>query len=359
MFKPAKTIAVSTLATVLAFTMPIKAHARSASGPIPSVTSISVVIQPIERNLHSLGTLRANQSIDLASQTGGRVTALKFDDGIAVEQGDVLLTLDHKEQAARVQEAEINLKDEDRQLDYMIRLFEKRAVSQDELAAQEARVERARANLESQTANLENYTLTAPFDGVLGFSELSTGAMISAGQNITTLDDLSSMKLYFDLPENTFSEIATGTLINATTDAWPGIQFSGEIDSINPRIDPLNLTFSARATLQNEDVRLRPGMLMRLNVARPTQDSLVIPARSVLFDGNDQYVYLLDEEGIPQQRFIETGIILESKITVTSGLQEGDSIVDQGVVKVTAGRPVRVLSTEVAETGEPAEDVRS
>ncbi|MET4694968.1 efflux RND transporter periplasmic adaptor subunit [Endozoicomonas lisbonensis] len=358
MYKSVK-IAVSMLATVFACSLPVTAHAKRASGPVPSVTATPVVIQPVERNLSSLGTLRANQSIDIATQIGGRVTALNFDDGIAVEQGDILLTLDNKEQAARVQEAEINLKDEDRQLDSMIQLFEKRAVSRDELAAQEARVERARANLESQTANLEYYTLTAPFNGVLGFNELSTGAMISAGQNITTLDDLSSMKLYFDLPENTFSEISTGTIIHATTDAWPGLLFSGEIDSINPRIDPLNLTFSARATLTNADKHLRPGMLMRLNVARPTLESLVIPARSVLFDGNDQYVYLLDAEGIPQQRFIETGVILESKITVISGLEEGDSIVDQGVVKVTAGRPVKVLNTEVAENSEPAGDARS
>ena len=358
MYKPVK-ITVSMLATVFACSLPFNAHAQRASGPVPSVTATPVVIQSVQRNLSSLGTLRANQSIDIATQIGGRVTALNFDDGIAVEQGDILLTLDNKEQAARVQEAEINLKDEDRQLDSMIRLFERRAVSQDELAAQEARVERARANLESQTANLEYYTLTAPFNGVLGFNELSTGAMVSAGQNITTLDDLSSMKLYFDLPENTFSEISTSTTIHATTDAWPGLLFSGEIDSINPRIDPLNLTFSARATLTNTDNRLRPGMLMRLNVARPTLESLVIPARSVLFDGNDQYVYLLDAEGIPQQRFIETGVILESKITVTSGLQEGDSIVDQGVVKVTAGRPVKVLNTEVAENSEPAGDARS
>ena len=359
MLKASKNIAVSILATVLVCSIPDDAYAQRTSAPSPSVTAIQVITEYIERNLSSLGTLKANQSIDIASQIGGRVTSLNFDDGSTVEQGDVLLKLDSKEQAARVVEAEISLKDEDRQLDSMIRLFERRAVSQDELAAQEARVERARANLESQIANLEYYTLTAPFSGALGFNELSTGAMISAGQNITTLDDLSSMKLYFDLPENTFSEITPGTIIHATTDAWPGTIFSGEVDSINPRIDPLNLTFSARATLDNTDNRLRPGMLMRLNVARPTLEALVIPARSVLFDGNDQYVFVLNEDGLPEQRYIETGVILENKITVTSGLYEGDNIVDQGVVKVTAGRPVKILQTEVAESSERAGEARS
>lgn len=359
MFKTSNNLTISVLATLVVCSLPVNAHAQRSSAPVPSVTSTPVVIEYIERNLSSLGTLKANQSIDLAPQIGGRVLSVNLDDGSEVEQGQVLLTLDNKEQAARVQEAEISLQEEDRQLDSMIKLYERRAVSQDELAAQEARVERARANLESQTANLDNYTLTAPFSGVLGFNELSTGAMISAGQNITTLDDLSSMKLYFDLPENTFSEISSGTMIQATTDAWPDVVFSGEIDSINPRIDPLNLTFSVRATLDNYDNRLRPGMMMRLDVARPVMHTLVIPARSVLFDGNDQYVYLLDEEGIPQQRFIETGVILERQVTVASGLQEGDLIVDQGVIKVTAGRPVNLLQTEVAESSELAGDARS
>ncbi|OED49670.1 hypothetical protein ACH42_01720 [Endozoicomonas sp. (ex Bugula neritina AB1)] len=358
-----RSITTTLLTTLFICSLSITAHARRSGGPTPSITATPVVIEHIERNLSSLGSLKANQSINIAPQIGGRIVSLMIDDGHFVTQGETLLTLDSREQAAKVNEAKITVKDAERQLSYMVKLFEKRAVSQDELAAQEAQVERAKANLSSHMANLDYYTVTAPFDGVLGFNDLSTGAMITAGSNITTLDDLSTMKLYFELPENTFSEITTGTIIQATTDAYPDHPFTGTIDAINPRIDPVNLTFSARASLDNTNNQLRPGMLMRLNVVRPTIATLVVPARSVLFDGNDQYVYILDEEGLPQQRYIETGIILENKITITHGLAEGDYIVDKGVVKVTAGRPVKILSTEIAEnhldTVEPAGDARS
>ena len=299
MLKAFKHTAVILLTSVVVFSYTSPAHARRASGPLPSVTATSVGFQSINRQLSSLGTLKANQSIEIAAQIGGRVTGIYFDDGSEVEQGQTLLTLDNREQAARVYDAEINLKDADRQLDFMITLHKKRAISQDELAAQEASVERARANLNAQTANLSYYTIDAPFSGVLGFTDVSTGALISSGQTITTLDDLSSMRLYFDLPENAYSQIQPGGVIQATTDAWPGEQFTGTIDSINPRIDPLNLTFSARATLDNDDNRLRPGMLMRMNVLLPATRALVVPARSVLFNGNDQYVFVLNEEGIP------------------------------------------------------------
>ena len=353
-----RTITASILATLLIGAAPINTYAHP-SAQAPSVTATPVIYKQIERNLGSLGTLTSNQAINIAAQIGGRVTELSVEDGSQVQKGDVLIQLDAREQEAMVKDAEISLQDAKRQYDYMVRLFEKRAVSQDELEAQQARVERAQATLASQQANLDYYTITAPFSGILGFNDLSTGAMISAGADITTLDDLSSMKLYFDLPENTFSEIRSGTEIQATTDAWPGVVFKGVIDTINPRIDPLNLTFTARATLDNAEDQLRPGMLMRLDVMRPVELALTVPARSVLFDGNEQYVYVLDEESIPQQQFIETGVILEEKITVISGLQEGDSIIDQGVVKVNAGRPVTILQQEVAETQEISEDSRS
>ncbi|MGI9274144.1 MAG: efflux RND transporter periplasmic adaptor subunit [Endozoicomonas sp.] len=332
-----------------------QAQGSSHGQAAPNVTSTSVSMTQIERKLSSIGSLRANQSVDIAPQISGRIINLPIDDGTSVEEGSALVSLDSREQAARVEEARVALQDVRRQLEYVEKLYQRRAVSKDELEAKQARVEMAKATLDSLSAVLDYYTVTAPFSGVLGFNDVSQGALINAGTVITTLDDLSIMKLYFELPENTLSEIPAGTLVQVSTDAWPDQSFSGSIDTINPRIDPLNLTFTARALLDNPDGKLRPGMLMRLNVLRPAKQVLVVPARSVMFNGNDQYVYVIDPDGLPQQRFIRTGVTLETLITVTKGLEEGEEIVDQGVVKVVAGRPVKILQTEVVEA-ESAEE---
>ena len=327
-----------------------QAQASSHEQAAPNVTSTPVSMTQIERKLSSIGSLRANQSVDIAPQISGRIIDLPIDDGIFVEEGITLMSLDSREQSARVEEARVALQDARRQLEYVEELYRARAVSKDQLEARQASVDMASATLNSLSAVLDHYTVKAPFSGVLGFNDVSQGALVNKGTVITTLDDLSVMKLYFELPENTLSDIPAGTLVQAITDAWPDQSFTGTIDTINPRIDPLNLTFTARALLDNPEGRLRPGMLMRVNVIRPARQVLAVPARSVMFDGNDQYVYVIDQDGLPQQRFIKTGVTLETLITVTEGLEEGEEIIDQGVVKVVAGRPVKILQTEIVET---------
>ena len=162
---------------------------------------------------------------------------------------------------------------------------------------------------------------------------------------LTTLDDLDTMKLTFKLPESSLSQVARGATISATSDAWPGTTFTGTIDSINPRIDPLSLTFEVRAMLANPDNRLLPGMLMRTEIELPPQQQLVVPARSIMFDSNRRYVYVIDQQNTVARRVITTGQTNGQYIVVLSGLSAGERVVNEGVVKVSDGRPVHILNS--------------
>ncbi|MFK0573185.1 efflux RND transporter periplasmic adaptor subunit, partial [Endozoicomonas sp.] len=160
------------------------------------------------------------------------------------------------------------------------------------------------------------------------------------------LDDLSAMKLTFDLPESSLRYVHQGARVTASTDAWPGKTFTGTIDSISPRIDPTSLTFQVRAILQNPAMNLRPGMLMRTTVERPGEQQLVIPSRSILFDGNRRFVYVIDEESKVERRQITTGQTMDRFIVVLSGLSAGEMVVNEGVVKVSDGRSVDVMAED-------------
>ena len=169
----------------------------AAGKPAPRVTSATVQEQSIERPLVTIGSLTANQSVDITPQIDGRIVSLTLTEGGNVKQGSTLIKMDDREQSAKVAEARIVLKDKKRQLDYMQTLFKRKAVSQDELEAMQAEVDRLAAQLSAEEAILDHYSIEAPFNGTLGFHEVSLGTLINAATVITTLDDLSSMKLTF------------------------------------------------------------------------------------------------------------------------------------------------------------------
>ena len=312
----------------------------------PTVTAFPVMETTLQQKLIALGNLKANQSVDITPQINGRIVALHLKDGAKVKSGKLLVELDDREQAAITAQARIAFEDAQRQLEYMETLITRKAISIDELKAQRAMVERLEAALQAELAILDHYTLEAPFTGTLSFHEQSIGALINAGTVLTTLDDLSTMKLTFDLPESSLSHVRKGARITATTDAWPGKAFTGTIDSINPRIDPVNLTFQVRALLDNPNLQLLPGMLMRTSIERPGKQQLVVPSRSILFDGNRRYVFVIDEHNQVERRTITTGQSIDQYIVVLSGLAEGEMVVNEGAVKVTDGRRVKVLEEE-------------
>ena len=312
----------------------------------PTVTAFPVMETTLQQKLIALGNLKANQSVDITPQINGRIVALHLKDGAKVKSGKLLVELDDREQAAITAQARIAFEDAQRQLGYMETLITRKAISIDELKAQRAMVERLEAALQAELAILDHYTLEAPFTGTLSFHEQSIGALINAGTVLTTLDDLSTMKLTFDLPESSLSHVRKGARITATTDAWPGKAFTGTIDSINPRIDPVNLTFQVRALLDNPNLQLLPGMLMRTSIERPGEQQLVVPSRSILFDGNRRYVFVIDEHNQVERRTITTGQSIDQYIVVLSGLAEGEMVVNEGAVKVTDGRRVKVLEEE-------------
>lgn len=318
----------------------------------PAVTEFPVVESALTQKLVALGNLSANQSINITPQIEGRIVDLHLPQGARVPAGKLLVRLDDREQAAITAQARIDLGEAKRQLAYMEKLISKKAISVEEIQAQRARVDRLGAALQAEQAQLDQYILQAPFAGTLSFHDQSVGALINAGTVLTTLDDLDTMKLTFKLPESSLSHVARGATITATSDAWPGTTFTGTIDSINPRIDPLSLTFQVRAMLANPDGRLLPGMLMRTEIELPPQKQLVVPARSIMFDSNQRYVYVIDQQNKVARRLVTTGQTNGEYIVVLSGLSAGERVVNEGVVKVSEGRQVQIVSPSPAT--EPA-----
>ena len=292
--------------------------------------------------IEALGTARANEAVEITALESEIVDQVTFDDGDLVEKGQLLVSLNNREERARVNELEVNLQEAKRQLRRYRDLARENATSAQLLDAQDARVNALAAQLEVANAQLAELEIRAPFSGKLGIRRISKGALVRPGDVITTLDDLHKVKVDFSIAEAHLPDVARGQLVEARTVAYPGQAFRGEIMSIDSRIDPVTRSVQVRALLDNPDYKLRPGMLLQINLQKQLLNTLVLPEGALIPVQDKQFVYLV-EDGKARQVEVKVGRRKPGLAQILSGIEEGDTVVVEGSLKLSNGVPVKVL----------------
>jgi membrane fusion protein (multidrug efflux system) len=191
-------------------------------------------------------------------------------------------------------------------------------------------------------ARLADLTITAAFAGRVGLRRVSEGSLVSPGTLITTLDDLSIIKLDFSLPEALLAHISPGLEISATSIAYPGHQFHGKVSSIDTRVDPVTRSVMVRALVPNGDSMLRPGMLLSVVLTQQPTQALVIPEQAVVSEQSRQFVYVINN-ALAEKREINTGRRLPGVVEVLKGLTENEIIVVEGIQRLHDGVSVNVV----------------
>ncbi|WP_177203509.1 efflux RND transporter periplasmic adaptor subunit [Marinospirillum celere] len=319
---------------------------QTAWGRGVAVTLAEVEAMTISERLYATGSLQARYSSEIRTQVSGRITQLNLEDGQFVEAGDLLVQLDDREPQARLMQAEVNLREAQRQLDRYQRLVATQSISQDQLDAQQASVDTARAQLQALHAEIEHYAIKAPYSGFLGEHDLTPGMLLDAGQTLTTLDDLSQMRVDFSLSERHLSRVAPGQQLLAKVAAWPDQEFRGELTFLGTRIDSSTRNLQIRGRINNPDQKLRPGMLATLTLETAPRMTLMVPARSLSYEGSNKFVFMVNADKQVVRRPVEVGLTRATQIEILSGLKAGDQIIDQGVVKVREGTAVRIVDQQ-------------
>lgn len=322
------------------------------SGPAPQRTSSTppVVVAPVVRapfaeRLEALGTVIANESVDITPNRADHVTAIHFEDGQRVEQGQVLFEMNTAEERAELAATVANLEDAERNLRRAAELHAEELVSDSELDAAKTAVAGAEARVEALRAAIADREVRAPFAGILGLRHVSVGAYVQPTTLVTTLDDLSVVKLDFTIPETWLAAVRAGMAIAARSDAWPSEEFRGRVETIDTRLDPGTRSVVVRAALPNPDAKLRPGMLLKVAVDRGEQPVLQIPEEAVVPVGSEQFVWCVGEDEFARRVRVETGRRRPGRVEVTSGLEEGRRVVVEGIVRVRDGEAVTVVAT--------------
>jgi membrane fusion protein (multidrug efflux system) len=274
------------------------------------------------------------------------VRRVNFEDGDYVEAGSVLIELTNQEEEALLAEARANLEDAENQLRRLEDVSARGLASASDLDMARARAAASEARLNTVVARLRDRLIQAPFAGVLGFRTVSPGTLLTPNTPITTLDDISIIKLDFTVPETFIGVVLPGAKIHASSAGFTDRLFEGEVRTVSSRVDPITRAVTVRAHIENDDRGLRPGMLLTVNVVMAEREVLVV-AEGAVFELRDQaYVYTVDDELMAHQRPIEIGERRFGVVEVLSGLDEGELVVTEGTIKLRDRTPVRLIETE-------------
>ncbi|PRY72048.1 efflux RND transporter periplasmic adaptor subunit [Halomonas ventosae] len=325
--------------------------AQQPTAVIAARASMAAWSDPLE----ALGTLHADESVTLSATVTDTIRELNFRDGDIVEAGQLLVRLADDEAQADLRAAQA-LRDERRNaVNRLAQLQNRNLAPRADVEDARARLRQAEAQIQALEARLADYRILAPFDGVVGFRNVSVGALVSPGTELVTLDKLDVMKLDFTLPELALGQVAPGLPLTAVSGAFPGATFPGEIATIGARVDPVSRSVTVRAALENPDHRLRPGMLMRVVVERAPRETLVMPESALIPQGERQFVLVLDEadQYRVERRQVVIGARREGEVEVLEGLEAGELVVAHGTERVRDGQPTRLLGVLDDDTSIP------
>lgn len=348
--KPIIVIAASIAVVVVAhhFLKRSQPQQRRTGGGETAVVTEVVGLRRFAHRTEAIGTVSANESVTITPAASERIAAVHVEDGALVKPGDVLVELEHAEESAALEEARIDLAQQTRQFDRVEALRERDLVSQEDLDLARGNLDAANARVLAAQARLGDRIITAPFAGVLGIRRVSPGALVGPGDVITTLDDLSVVKVDFTIPEALLADVGIGQHVEARCAPWPDDVFEGRVTAIDSRVDPTTRAASVQARIPNPERRLRAGMLLTVIMTCHPREALGVPERTLVSYADKQYVFLVRGDQTVEQREVRLGERDVGWVEVEEGINMGDTIVVDGLLSLRDGASVRVESSDAA-----------
>ncbi len=308
-------------------------------GGATKVVTQTIKLQTMVDEIQALGTAHANESIEIRPRISSLVERMTFEEGQLVHKGDLLVELENSEIVAGLALAEASLSESRSLYNRSQSLADTQAISVSNLEQLLAQVRVDEAQVEAAKARLSNTAIRAPFSGRIGLRRISPGSFVSNSTIITTLDDVSTIKLDFSVPETFLTVLSEGMSIAAHSFVYPDRVFTGSVASIDTRLDPVTRAVQVRAIIQNEDDALKPGMFLSVDLQRKRGEQLLAPEQSIVPEGSNQYVYVV-ANGVAEKRAVKLGRRIPGFVVIDSGLTTGEAIVTEGTSKIRDGSQV-------------------
>jgi len=311
----------------------------------PGVVVVEASVKSFPLAVEALGNAYANEAVEIRPEITATLTAIRFEEGQMVEAGTVLAELENVEPLADLAAARATLVDSEAQYRRSKELFKTQVVAESQLQQLEAKREADRAAVAAAEARVADTVIKAPFSGRLGLRRVSVGSLVSPATVITTLDDIRSIKLDFDIPEVFLSRIEPGLAIRARSAAWPDTEFIGTVKSMDSRVDPVSRTVTVRSVIPNAEGRLRAGMFLTVTLLKENVEALMIPEQALVPERSIQWVLVVGADNVVEQRLVETGRRRPGEVEILEGLEAGERVIVEGTQKARDGQVVRIIES--------------
>lgn len=335
----------------------IRKFMAKESNPAQFVSTMVAVKKPWRARLEAIGTLKGHNSTDISPQIAGLVTSIDFTSGERVKKGQLLVTLEAREDKARL--ASLVAAENIAQITYQRakKEYHADAISKQTLDTDLANLKEARANVAQQQAAVEYKSVQAPFSGRLGIRKVDLGQYLNPGTTIVTLQSLNPIYVDFTLPQQYVRDLTVGKIVTVHCDSYPDQVFKGEISAISSAISTSTRNVEVRAVLNNPGDRLLTGMYAKVAVAiGPVKRYITVPQTAIAYNPYGDTVYLVEKKTglasgktgkltsslFAKQQFVEIGKTRGDQVQILKGVKAGDVVVTAGQIKLHSGSPVKI-----------------
>jgi membrane fusion protein (multidrug efflux system) len=342
--------------------MKIKEFIADMGNQPQTVSTTAAVRTAWQEQLEAVGSLRAVRGADLSLEVPGIVEEINFQSGDDVEMGKLLLRLRDNDELAKLKSLEAMEKLYTLNYERNSRLLRTQAVSQSVVDNDTAKLDNFKAQVAQQKAVVDKKSLHAPFAGRLGLRQIDLGQYLPAGTVVATLQALTPIYADFYLPQQAIAKVKVGQPVTAKVDTYPDQLFKGTITAINPKVETGSRNVQVRATLDNDDHKLLPGMHVAVEIAASAPQQLVtLPQTAISYNSYGNLVYVVDNKGKDalgndrlsvHQVFVTLGATRGDQVAVLKGIEEGQVAVTGGQMKLRNGVSIAVDNT-VQPANEP------
>ncbi|HAV62658.1 MAG TPA: efflux transporter periplasmic adaptor subunit, partial [Verrucomicrobiales bacterium] len=277
---------LATLGLLLVASVGCSPETRPGNGsgerPPTQVVAVPARLEVVSESLSLVGTLAANEQVEIKSETDGTISRINFEEGQIVEEDRLLVALDETKSAASLSEAEANFALSRANYERARQLLDDKLISQQEFDQTAASFAANEAAVQLRRRQLQDARIHAPFGGVVGTRMVSPGQVISRNTTLTWVVDLDPLKVEVNVPERFLSQVLPEQKIALNVAAWPGESFSGRVFFVSPFVNPETRTMLVKAEVPNPDLRLKPGMFAGLELTLQVRtNAIVIPESAI------------------------------------------------------------------------------
>lgn len=312
----------------------------------PPINVSTLELEPGEltERLVLTGRIEPWVAVNVSAELGGTVLEVGFEKGQRVEKGRVLARVGTDLLSVELEEAKAALVEAEANYNKTKELFARQAVPRQELIAYTSRYEAAKARVALAELRLERSIIRAPVSGVAISREVEFGEVISPGARITTLHELSRLKVSVGVPENEVPFFREGGAATLEVDAYPGKVFEGRIHFLGPAATGQNRTFPSEVAIENPGGELRPGMIARVSLVKRHFDRAIVVPRDALLERDEGTMAFVRVDDHAEERQVVLGPGEGDRVVVLEGLAAGESLIVRGHRNMVDGQPIRVVN---------------